>query len=465
MELKMDWENLLTAHRLGRERELAPAANFRTQHDADVDRILFSGAFRRLARKTQVHPLAVNDHVHTRLTHSLEVAQVGQALGSGVADFLARNQLARLDIVSGIPSIMRAACLAHDLGNPPLGHAGEEAMKHWLAGHLDDLVHNTISSAEWRQDLVRVEGNAQGFRMLTQIENHLFDGGLQLTYATLGAFLKYPHMSCASSNKFSVYMSEGDILDKVASTLGLHRIGDGWCRHPLAHLVECADDICYSVVDLDDAVELGIVRFEAVLNLFKSLFDNDEWQELSSEILPARSFRVNLARLRGRVFDKLVGGALEAFERGYDQIMDGSVQKDIMSTFLGAEDPRSKAIATAKQYATKHIFGDGRKLEIELGAFSVFESLLDAFCGSAVKQSQHLLNREMNPKTPWKTQLVMRYLGDHAPTVKNAPTGKTWDAYQCTRRALDYVCGMTDNYATYVAMQLRGQGFAGGARP
>jgi dGTPase len=465
MELQMDWEKLLTVRRFGRERELATAANFRTQHDADVDRILFSGAFRRLARKTQVHPLAVNDHVHTRLTHSLEVAQVGQALGCGVADFLARKKLVPAQVAAGIPSIMRAACLAHDLGNPPLGHAGEEAMKHWLAGHLDDLVRNTISSADWQQDLVRVEGNAQGFRMLTQTENHLFDGGLQLTYATLGAFLKYPHTSSASSSKFSVYMSEGDILDKVASALGLHKIGDGWCRHPLAHLVECADDICYSVVDLDDAVELGIVKFDSVVSLFRPLFDDTEWQALASEMLPARSFRVNLARLRGRVFDKLVAGALEAFEKGYDQIMAGSVQKDIISTFLGPEDPRSKAIASAKQYATKHIFADGRKLEIELGAFAVFESLLDAFCGAAVKQSQHLINREMNPKTPWKTQLVMRYLGDHAPTAKNAPAGKAWDAYQCTRRALDYVCGMTDNYATYVAMQLRGQGFAGGPRP
>lgn len=301
--------------------------------------------------------------------------------------------------------------------------------------------------------------------MLTQTENHLFNGGLQLTYATLGAFLKYPWTSSHSNNKFSVYLSEKEILEQVGIKLGLVRKNGVWCRHPLAHLVECADDICYSIVDLDDAVELGIVSFEKVSELFEPLFEVMEWQELQKEILSHDSFRVNLARLRGRVFDKLVGGAIEAFEIGYDQIMRGEVQKDIMEKFLGPGDVRTQAIATAKKYAHEYIFSDSRKVEIELGSFAVFESLLDAFCDAATKQSAHLLNPTMNPSTPWKTQLAMRYLGDHAPKIGNEPRHKSWDSYQCTRRVLDYVSGMTDNFATYVAMQLKGQGFSGGARP
>lgn len=464
--MEMVWSRLMTTKRLGREDESrALPSNFRTQHDADVDRIIFSSAFRRLARKTQVHPLTVNDHVHTRLTHSLEVGQVGQALGSGVAKLLQAKGVASDELIWGIPRVMRAACLAHDLGNPPLGHAGEKAMKHWLEAHLRPLIGNAITSPEWIRDLISVEGNAQGFRMLTQTENHLFSGGLQLTYATLGAFLKYPWTSSHSSDKFSVYLSEAEILEKTGTELGLIRKAGVWCRHPLAHLVECADDICYSIVDLDDAVELGIVSFDKVSELFEPLFEVMEWQDLQKEILSHDSFRINLARLRGRVFDKLVAGALEAFDIGYEQIMRGEVQKDIMATFLGETDIRAITIAKAKKYAHEYIFSDSRKVEIELGSFAVFEALLEAFCEAAAKQSAHLLNPTMNPSTPWKTQLAMRYLGDHAPKIGNEPHHKSWDAYQCTRRTLDYVTGMTDNFATYVAMQLRGQGFSGGVRP
>ena len=258
----MNWKSLLSATRLCRDAETVYAANSRTQYDADIDRILFSGAFRRLARKTQVHPLVANDHVHTRLTHSVEVGQVGKALGIGVKRFLlTRPELDGVEEIQHIPSILQAACLAHDLGNPPAGHAGEESMRYWLETNIKRVAPRL--GKLWMNDLAAVEGNAQGFRMLTQTENHLFGGGLQLTYATLASFLKYPWTSKHGAKKFSAYLSEEHILKTVAEQVGLLDKGAGkWARHPLAHLVEAADDICYSVVDLDDGVELGILKFE-----------------------------------------------------------------------------------------------------------------------------------------------------------------------------------------------------------
>jgi len=462
----MDWKMLLSATRLGREAETMYAANSRSQYDADIDRILFSGAFRRLARKTQVHPMVANDHVHTRLTHSLEVGQVGKALGIGVKQFLlSRPELAGVEEIQHIPSILQAACLAHDLGNPPSGHAGEESMRYWLETNLK-LVAPRLGKL-WVHDLAAVEGNAQGFRMLTQTENHLFVGGLQLTYATLATFLKYPWTSRHGAKKFSAYLSEEQILRTVADHVGLLEIGAGkWARHPLAHLVEAADDICYAVVDLDDGVELGILKFDDLIDLFQPLFEELEWEGLKKEFLLNDSFRVNLARLRGGIFDKLVHAALEAFTKGYGDIMAGRVSKDIIQTFLDPNDPRARIIEAAKALARDRVFADSRKVEIEIGSFAVFNTLLEAFCDSAVSKADFLMASSTRDKPSWKADLILKFLGNHAPNDHNGPLpGSKWNEYQCLRRVLDFICGMTDNYATFVAKQINGSGYSGLQRP
>lgn len=462
----MDWKLLLSGARFGRESETMYAANSRSQYDADIDRIIFSGAFRRLARKTQVHPLVANDHVHTRLTHSLEVGQVGKALGVGVRKFLlSRPDLAGVDEIQHIPSILQAACLAHDLGNPPSGHAGEESMRYWLETNLRKVAPRL--GKMWMNDLAAVEGNAQGFRMLTQTENHLFSGGLQLTYATLASFLKYPWTSRHGAKKFSAYLSEDHILKAVAERVGLLETTSGkWARHPLAHLVEAADDICYAVVDLDDGVELGILKFDDLKELFRPLFGELEWEELTKEFLINDSFRVNLARLRGGVFDKLVHAALEAFTKGYDQIMAGEADKDIIQAFLKPSDPRATIIEQAKNMARDKVFADSRKVEIEIGSFAVFNTLLEAFCESAVSKADFLVASSTRDKPSWKADLIMKFLGNHAPNDHNGPlSGNKWNEYHCLRRVLDFICGMTDNYAIFVAKQINGSGYSGLQRP
>lgn len=215
----MSWEKLLSRSRLGPP-DSSPTTNpYRSAFEADIDRIMFSGAFRRLSRKTQVHPLAANDHVHTRLTHSLEVAQVGRTLGKAVA---VRIQKEKDDLENITPNdlgaVVQAACLAHDLGNPPFGHGGEEGMRHWF--EVNGLEMFGAMAREHKHDLSSFEGNAQGFRVLTQLENHLFDGGLRLTYVTLGAFLKYPWSSRVTNKKFGAYLSEERYLSKSLNRPG-----------------------------------------------------------------------------------------------------------------------------------------------------------------------------------------------------------------------------------------------------
>jgi dGTPase len=221
--LHMNWDRLLSKKRLGVETDQSTPGEGRSVFEADIDRVVYSGAFRRLSRKTQVHPLAANDHIHTRLTHSLEVAQVGRTLGKALGLRIA-SHLPEWVSPHDLAAIMQAACLAHDLGNPPFGHSGEEAMVHWFELNGANFFGSLSKDHKW--DLVSFEGNAQSFRILTQAENHLFQGGLRLTYATLGTFLKYPWSSRTPEKKFGAFLSEKSILDRVANELGLVNKGN-----------------------------------------------------------------------------------------------------------------------------------------------------------------------------------------------------------------------------------------------
>lgn len=449
---EMKWNKLLSAQRFGQEESPPSNSDSRSAFDTDIGRIVFSNAFRRLSRKTQVHPLAANDHVHTRLTHSLEVAQVGKALGKALGQRI-RNQLPIGITPDDLGAIVEAACLAHDLGNPPFGHAGEKAMARWFQANGARFFED-LSEAE-QHDLISFEGNAQGFRMLTQTENYLFSGGMRLTYATLGTFMKYPWSSRASNPKFGAFLTEEPIFDRIAETLGLiNKANHVWARHPLAYLVEAADDICYAIIDLEDAVELRILTFEQVADTLFQAFETDEIVQIKHSFGPKEAFRVNLARLRGPVFDKAVSGAIDGFMAAYNEIMHGQFESNIYEQ-LDASDPRRALVASAKLLAKENVFPDSKKVEIELGAYSSFGTLLDAFCRAAIDHAQHLREPQQESSLEWKSELVLKLLGDHAPNEVNAPQAVTWSKYQCLRRVIDYVSGMTDNYALYIAKQLQ----------
>ncbi|HWA33655.1 MAG TPA: dNTP triphosphohydrolase, partial [Cyclobacteriaceae bacterium] len=263
----MIWKTLLSANRPGQKNISSEPS--RSAFEQDYDRIIFSHPFRRLQDKTQVHPLPEHDFVHTRLTHSLEVSSVGRSLGKRVGEVILQrhHELEKELSLFDFGAIVAAASLAHDLGNPPFGHAGEDALSDFFVN--DPSLKANVSEAEW-SDLTKFEGNAQGFRILNQQEY-----GLKLTCATLGAFTKYPcpslfperNKSKKSQKKFGFFQSEQAIFSELASQLELMRAGSGWVRHPLAFLVEAADDICYSIIDLEDGCRLGLVSFEDTVEL------------------------------------------------------------------------------------------------------------------------------------------------------------------------------------------------------
>lgn len=472
---EMNWHKLLSSKRIGMVNRNTPTSGTRSEFDSDIDRITFSPAFRRLAKKTQVHPLAPNDHVHTRLAHSLEVARVGFALGRALGSYLDEKNLLPEDRTPiDVGTIVQAACLAHDIGNPAFGHAGESAIKYWFKTSGIDILKNGNLTDEQKNDLSSYDGNAQGFRILTQIENHVFKGGLRLTAATLGASLKYPHLrkNAKKGNKYSVYLSEEKILRQVAKYTGLishKKIKNLWCRHPLAFLVEAADDICYAIIDLEDAVELQICSFNEVRKILTSCLEKNERTKLvrnfHNRSFPERAHRVNLARIRGAIFDKLVSAAIEAFKSKYTDIMTGQFTDELF-TSLPAIDGCRVLVESAKKVAKEKIFTDQKKLENEIGSYAIYGCLLEAFCMAALDCAKGI-RKNSKDKIDEKSKLVLQYLGDHSPIFDDAarPNGQDWDDYQCLRRVLDFVGGMTDNYAVYVAQQLQGSGYSGRQRP
>ncbi|HIQ53214.1 MAG TPA: deoxyguanosinetriphosphate triphosphohydrolase, partial [Pseudomonas pachastrellae] len=364
----MDWETLLCRERLGK-----PVASDdelgRTPFHKDHDRVIFSGAFRRLGKKTQVHPVSSNDHIHTRLTHSLEVGCVGRSLGMRVGEML-RSEMPDWCQPADLGVIVQAACLAHDIGNPPYGHSGEDAIRHWFRQAEQRGMLDQLSDAE-KQDFLHFEGNAQGFRVLTQIEYHQAEGGMRLTYATLGAYLKYPWTAQHANDlgykkhKFGCYQAEFPLLQQIADKLGLPALGPHrWARHPLVYLVEAADDICYGLIDLEDGLEMDLLAYAEVERVLLDLV-GDDLPETYRQLGPNDSQRRRLAILRGKAIEHLVNAAAQAFIDQQPALLAGELQGDLVEHMPAAA---RNCVLTAKDMARKRIFQDKRKTLHEIGA-------------------------------------------------------------------------------------------------
>lgn len=439
----MDWNQLLTRERLGKT-TTSPEEIGRSPFHKDHDRVIFSGAFRRLGRKTQVHPVSSNDLIHTRLTHSLEVSCVGRSLGMLVAEML-RGELPVWSEPSDVGMVVQSACLAHDIGNPPFGHSGEDAIRYWFRqardkGWLDGM------NEEQQQDFLKFEGNAQGFRVLTQLEYHQFDGGMRLTYATLGAFLKYPWTAQYASqglfklSKFGCYQSELPLLENITRKLGLPQINpQRWARHPLVYLVEAADDICYGLIDLEDGVEMDLLDYSEVEELLLNLV-GDDLPETYRQLGPGDSRRRKMAILRGKAIEHLTQAAANAFVEQQELLLTGKLPGDLVHHM---RDPARSCILKAKQLAREKIFQDKRKTLHEIGAYTTLEILLNAFCGA-------VLEFHGGQPLSFKNQRIFDLLGNSAPQAG-------WTLYQSFLRVIDYIGGMTDNYATEMAREMTGR--------
>ncbi len=436
--MSMQWQKLLTPKRYGHED--LPQELGRSHFHKDHDRIIFSSAFRRLGRKTQVHPLALNDHIHTRLTHSIEVGSIGRTLGIRVGELIS-EKLPSWVSPHDLGMIVQSACLAHDIGNPPFGHAGEYAIRDWFKRAEGEQLLISLSEQQ-KCDIQTFEGNAQGFRVVTTIENHLYAGGLRLTYPTLGTLIKYPWLSSGATakGKFSCYLTELEFMKKLADELGLISLGENrWCRHPLTYLMEAADDICYAILDLEDAMELNILSFERIRPIMQKLCGDLEFDD--SVFHSQASSRRKLSALRGKAMENMVESVISVFIENYALIMKGEYQGELL---LDGNPQVAQGLAEAKTIARQEVFPDTRKTELEVGAYSSLGVLLGSFCQAVFEQHQKGAAR-----LSYRSEKILSLMGIHAPDPE-------WDLYHAYMRVLDFISGMTDNYAAYLSRQIGG---------
>lgn len=450
--ISMNWEKLLNPARLGNRPPKTERS--RSPFNSDHDKIIFSGAFRRLARKTQVHPLASNDHVHNRLTHSLEVGCVGRSLGLLAGLKLEENgSLPEGYAATDIADIVQSTCLAHDIGNPPFGHTGEEAIRSWFSSHGSQYLNNM--SDDERSDLCNFEGNAQGLRVITSVENHMNQGGMRLTYATLGAFIKYPWTSAPAltgdrprTKKYGVHTSELDLFHEIATATGLIECGAHWfSRHPLVHLMEIADDFCYGILDLEDGLEMGLLNWDEIYEILRPVIPNSAVKDLEYQMARAPRGR-KTPLLRGKVIDRYVEAASEAFIQHQDKYLAG----DPTSLLDYCDSDVRSSILAAKAIAKTKIFNHPRKIELEVGSYNVMATLLNVMCESVYEWVQHPHNMS------FRSRRILDLLDENAFDPRIDDNQELSREYLAFRRVLDYISGMTDNYATYLAKQFNGIG-------
>lgn len=455
-DLPMTWPALLSAHRLGIGHPGTPAMPGRSEYQRDFDRIVFSSAFRRLQDKTQVFPLAESDYVRTRLTHSIEAASVGRSLGARVgASLLDRYpDLASLEIHSAdVGAIVAAACLAHDIGNPPFGHSGEDAIRLFFATTTAGRQLLAPLTDDQRADFLQFEGNAQGFRILTRLQNPDNVGGLQLTCATLGAFTKYPRTAAASGigagvslRKHGYLLAEAQQFAEVASALKLairDRQRGVFFRHPLAFLVEAADDICYHVVDVEDAYHLNILRYDEVRDILSSIIHSDG---LKQRLAGIRDDKRRIEYLRARAINVLVEQAAARFLDVESELCCGRADSPLL-----AHVPAASPLQELRHLGETRIYMAPPVVEIDVAGFEVLAGLLAVF-GSAIDALAH---GHMNARERMRLKLMPPQFIDN----DNHPASTPYDRLL---RLTDFVSGMTDTYAVSLYKKVTGISLPGG---
>ncbi|QKT02972.1 deoxyguanosinetriphosphate triphosphohydrolase [Ectothiorhodospiraceae bacterium 2226] len=445
--MAMRWETLLSRRRLGK-REVDAAVSARTDFQRDFDRIVFSSAFRRLQDKTQVFPLAGNDYVRTRLTHSLESSSVGRSLGTLVGErIIARHRLGRDVDPSDFGAIVAAACLSHDIGNPPFGHLGEDAICEWFASSpLGQRVLEQLTPAE-RLDLARFEGNAQGFRILARLQSRDNPGGLQLTAATLGAFTKYPRGSTAagqgqgaSAKKHGYFADDAALFAEVAETLALLPRGEGaWCRHPLAFLVEAADDICYRVIDLEDSYRVGLLEYREVHDLLRAVVAEPD---LDRRLAGIRGPKERIEYLRARAINSIILQVTESFMEHEAAMLEGRFDASLLDHI-----PAAPAVQGLLEIAMARIYVAPQVMEVEAAGFEVLGGLLEAFVAAAEEVAAH------GARAASRSRVFLRLIPEQFIGSATAPEPA---AYRRLLGITDFVSGMTDSYAVTLYKRIKG---------
>ena len=439
----MNWQQLISNKRLGQEVRHPERHDDRSEFKRDYDRLIFSAPFRRMQNKTQVFPLPGSIFVHNRLTHSLEVASVGMSLGNDVARVLKQRhpELAGT-LFEEIGTIVSTACLAHDMGNPPFGHSGEKAIQAYFREGGGQALQERISNGFWN-DLTHFEGNANTFRLLTHRFHGRREGGFVMTYSTLASIVKYPHSSlCAGKKgKFGFFCFEEEYFRRIADELGMIRLSADdeplrYARHPLVYLVEAADDICYEIMDIEDAHKLRILSFDETMKLLLGFFDEAHRQKIMQRITDEGITDNNekVVYMRACAIGLLESECARTFVENEQAILDGE--------FVGSLiDHVSPLVRDAYKHCTnvsfERIYNSKPVLDVELSGYKIMETLMDTLTEAAV-----------SPEKFHSEQLRKRFSNQYDINSNDFETR--------IMAVIDFISGMTDIFALDIYQKIQG---------
>lgn len=440
MSHNLNWESCISELRPGKE----PSGDVhRTHFQRDYDRLIFSSAFRRLQNKTQVFPLPGNTFVHNRLTHSLEVASVGRSLGAITGEFLAdkvQSERGKAFYRYDLSSVVAAACLAHDVGNPPFGHSGEKAISNYFIQQHDKktggrALKDWFEEDQW-QDLINFEGNANAFHILTYPYKGKAEMGMQLTYTTLASILKYPcEASAVDKNqthrkKYGFFSVDRQRFEEVVYHTQMKRDSStqklAYMRHPFVYLVEAADDICYRVIDMEDAHRIGIMSTAEVAEAFLGVITDlgGDTNKIKNTLAGLEDANEKIAYLRAKTISSMTNAASEAFTTNQDDILNGSFTKTLIDDAVNA----SVSLREVNKISIEKIYDHHSVIQVEIAGYKVLSEILDIFLSAALNPQKSALDRKTLRLLP------AQYLNGA-------------NAYETALNIVDYIAGMTDGYA------------------
>ncbi len=449
----MNWNNIISGDRTG---GFVSGKEIRTDYQRDFDRLIFSSAFRRLQNKTQVFPLPGSTFVHNRLTHSLEVASVGRSLGKLIGNSLVERNLINKDHQEfykyELQNVIASACLAHDIGNPSFGHSGEKAISNYFLDHQNsnigsETLKKFFSPEEW-QDLINFEGNANSFRILTNQFNGKSTGGYRLTFTTLAAILKYPCESNAIDNsnthtkKFSFFQSEKELGNQILNSLNIkksHQNSIIFKRHPFVYLTEAADDICYRIIDFEDAQRLHILPHNQVADIFLSLIKNigrkeDNIDRIKKVFDGISDKNEQISYLRAKCINTLTLESMDLFLENAELIISGEYNNGLLDDLSN----KNSYLKEIESISIDEIYNHDTVVELEIAGYKIMSDLLSLFIPAILKEHKE-----------HKDKKVLRLLPKQFQTTRE-------ENYYKVLSILDYLSGMTDSYAIELYRKLFG---------
>jgi dGTPase len=416
--------------------------NARSEFQRDFDRLIFSSPFRRLQNKTQVFPLPGSVFVHNRLTHSLEVSTVGRSLATLCSWHFNSENVHPYENAMNWGNAVAAACLAHDIGNPPFGHSGEEAIAQYFKKNKQAKWFCELNENQ-QKDFLQFDGNANTFRVLTHSYPTKRPHGFGLTYTVLASLVKYPYAAYETDqNKFGYFQSEKDIFSQLFKEHHLEDLAGKFFRHPFVYLVEAADDICYTIIDVEDAHKLNIVETQIVEDWFLNFLETDSQNEALTELNHIEDANEKIAFLRGRAIHQLIMDCKEVFLSHAENILNG-IQIPPLTNQLNPD--RQQVIDKIREFSKQKIYNDRRVIEIEMAGKKILGGLLEEFI-------EGWFTYEENPKDRFAQKIVNLI-------PKQFQVNPKLNNYEKIMHIVDFIAGMTDLFAVELFQKLKGYTF------